>query len=94
MGNRLGAGARAVEIRAEIGAENAQGGSGCAFGGDVDMLSGEGRGGGVENWKGRHPGFELGGYGGVEFNHCKSRWNGKVGMRNGDWEQVAIEQMW
>ena len=69
MCDSLGAGACAVEVRAKIGAKDTQGSSGRAFRGDVDVLAGERRGGGVEDWKGRNPRLELRGYGRVEFDH-------------------------
>ena len=73
VGNRLAAGSRGVDVGAEVWAEDAEGGGGEAFRGDVDVFTRQG--GGTRKKDGLfHDVFLVLGFEGwVEFDHFGRR---------------------
>ena len=69
MRDGLDAGARGVDVGAEVGGEDGEGGGGETFGAEVDVFAVERGGGDEEDGLGHGPGLEVGFDLGVEFDH-------------------------
>lgn len=74
MGDGFIPGAGGVEVGAQIRGEDAEGGGGVAFRGEVDVRASEGGGGGEEDGLGEGPGLEVWGQGGVVLDHLFGIW--------------------